>query len=64
MNSDTPYVPDSIFRPNAASFASHAQAKPIIRMVNKLLKSRLPTVRKKGFTTGDVQIKHKKVKYW
>lgn len=42
-----------------------AQAKPMIRMVSRMLMKRLGArMKKKGLTTGDVKIKEKKIKYW
>lgn len=60
-----PYEPPSNLPtyPGGIPVAPRTQAKPIIRMVNKMLKPKIRGT-KKGFVAGDIKIKHKKVKYW
>jgi hypothetical protein len=58
-----PEIPTSVLPPG--SFAPPAQARPILKMVSKLLKARLGRKRPRGgLTTGDVKVGHKKVKFW
>lgn len=47
--------------------ADPSQAKPMIRLMNKALKAKLPRMFARGKTIESqaaVKIKHKKVKYW
>lgn len=47
--------------------ADPSQAKPIIRLMNKALKAKLPRMFSRGKTIesqSTIKIKHKKVKYW
>ena len=55
-------IPPEVLGPQ--SFATKSQAKPMIKMINVLLKRRFRSPAKKGLTTGDVKIKQKKIQYW
>jgi len=51
------------------SFAHPDQAKPLMKMVRSMFKGKMKGklgkgVRKKGFTTGDIHVKQKKVKFY
>lgn len=53
--------------PLPPSMASRSQAKPMIRMITKMLPKAVKTRllgRTHKITTDDVTIKHKKIKYW
>lgn len=50
-----------------ASVMPRSQAKPMIRMITKMLPKRLKSRlvgRAHKITTDDVKVKHKKIKYW
>lgn len=65
MKADPEQAPRPAHLPPA--IVSGQQAKPIIRMINKVL---LPKIRRRGatyrgkITTPDVKVTEKKIRYW
>jgi len=56
-------IPPSVLP--SKSFAHPDQAKPLIKMVGKMFKAKFGKgMAKKGFTTGDIKIGHKRTRYW
>lgn len=62
---DPAYIPEALSRQpsKGLTMIPKSQAGPMIKMVSRLLKPKLRMM-KKGFTSADIHIKHKKVKFW